>query len=184
MEFSIVTMRRMLIGCFFAGALASAACSDGRAFPTSPSASAYATDAVATAPNRAEASGLADAASRPASSPRSGDVHVTKECSGYTGAAGSFCTITSSNVKGIEIGSKILYLQPDQLFSSLGSDVILDPPGPGNNTAFGHCSLALGRCAFSGGTGKFTWFHASVAVSPLGGPDFAWNGTYNFSPHD
>ena len=81
---------------------------------------------------------------------RSGDLHVTKECSGYTGGAGSFCTITSSNVKAIEVGSKILYLQPDRLFTPSGSDVVLNPPGPGNNTALGNCSVALGVCTFLG----------------------------------
>ena len=117
--------------------------------------------------------------------PRSGDLHVTKECSGYTGGAGSFCTITSSNVKAIEVGSRILYIQPDQLFTPSGSDVVLDPPGPGNNTAFGHCSLALGVCTFSDGTGKFTGFHASVNVTHA--PDYSlwyWEGTYSFSPLD
>jgi hypothetical protein len=124
-------------------------------------------------------------ASSLSASPRSGDLHVTKECSGYTGGAGSFCTIMSSNVKAIEVGSRILYLQPDQLFTSVGSDVVLDPPGPGNNTAFGHCSLALGVCTFSGGNGKFTWFQASVDVSH--NPDYSlwyWEGTYSLSPQD
>ena len=32
-------------------------------------------------------------------SDQSGNLHVTKECSQYTGAAGSFCTITSSQVQ-------------------------------------------------------------------------------------
>jgi hypothetical protein len=110
---------------------------------------------------------------------------VTKECSGFTGGAGSFCTITSSNVKAIEVGSTILYLQPDQVATPSGSDVILDPPGPGNNQAFGHCSLAVGVCTFSGGTGKFTGFQASVAVWP--NADFSlwfWEGTYSFNPRD
>jgi hypothetical protein len=122
-----------------------------------------------------------------ASSPRSGALHVTKECSEYTLQAGSFCTITSSNLKQIEVGSRIVYAQPAGA-TSLDSDVILDPPGPGNNTAFGHCALefatGVGRCTFSGGTGKFTWFHASVAVSYLGGPNWAWDGSYSFSPRD
>ena len=117
-----------------------------------------------------------------ASSPRSGDLHATKECSGYTGAAGSFCTITSSNLAAIEVGSKIVYLQPAALLTPAGSDVVLDLPGPGNNAAFGNCSLAVGHCSFWGGTGKFTWFHASVAVSFLDGPNWAWDGTYAFSP--
>jgi hypothetical protein len=70
----------------------------------------------------------------------------------------------------------------------LDSDVTLDPPGPGNNTAFGHCRLDLasgvGLCTFSGGTGTFTHFQASAAVSSLGRPNWAWNGTYSFNPHD
>jgi hypothetical protein len=119
-----------------------------------------------------------------ASSPRRGDLNVTKECSGYTGAAGSFCTITSSNLPAIEVGSKIVYLQPAALLTPAGSDVVLDLPGPGNNAAFGNCSLAVGHCTFWGGTGKFAWFHASVAVSHLGGRDWAWGGTYTFSPED
>lgn len=175
-------MKFVIVACLCAGALAAGGCADGRGVPTSPSANA----AVA---------GLAapgnDGSARPAvapslsASPRSGDLQVTKECSGYTGGAGSFCTITSSNLKAIEVGSRILYLQPDQLFTSSGSDVVLDPPGPGNNTAFGNCSLGLGVCTFSGGTGKFTGFHASVDVSH--NPDFSlwfWKGTYSFSPQD
>ena len=111
---------------------------------------------------------------------------MTKECSGYTGGAGSFCTVTSSNVKAIEVDSRILYLQPDQLFTPVGSDVVLDPPGPGNNTAFGNCSLALGVCTFSGGTGKFAGFNAQVQVSAPSaeGEDWRWEGTYSFNPQD
>ena len=119
-----------------------------------------------------------------AASPRSGALHATKECSGFTGASGSFCTITSSTLPAIAVGSKILYLDPGALLTPAGTDVVLDPPGPGNNTAFGRCSLAIGQCTFSGGTGKFTWFHASVAVSHLDGLNWAWDGTYSFAPND
>jgi hypothetical protein len=122
-----------------------------------------------------------------ASFPRSGTLHVEKECSAYTGHAGDFCTITSSTLKEIEAGSKVTYAT-DAVGTLLDTDVVLDPPGRGNNRAFGHCTLdlatGLGGCVFSGGTGKFTWFHAGVALTPLGGPNFAWNGTYNFSPRD
>jgi hypothetical protein len=121
-----------------------------------------------------------------ASSPRSGDLNVTKECTGFTGLAGSYCTITSSSVKAIDVGSRIVYLQPAGISTPAGSDVVLNV-GPGNNTAFGHCALdatGSGLCTFSGGTGKFTWFHASVNVSYLGGPNFGWDGTYSFSPRD
>jgi hypothetical protein len=117
-----------------------------------------------------------------AASPRSGSLHATKECTGFTGGPGSYCMITSSSLPAIEVGSKILYLQPGNLFTQAGSDVVLDPPGPGNNAAFGNCSLAVGRCSFWGGTGKFRWFHASIAVSFLAGVNWAWDGTYEFSP--
>jgi len=119
-----------------------------------------------------------------ASSARSGALNVRKECSAYTGHAGEICTITSSNVKAIEVGSTIRYAK-DAVDGFLDTDVILNPPGPGNNVAFGHCTLSLvtgvGACSLSGGTGRFTWFQADVDVSPLGGPDFAWNGTYRYS---
>jgi len=119
--------------------------------------------------------------------PRSGALHVTKECSEYTRLAGGFCTITSSNLDEIEVGSKVIY-SSDRGATVVDSDVTLDPPGPGNNKAFGHCRLDLatgvGLCTFSGGTGKFEWFNASAAVSSLGRPNWAWNGTYSFSPHE
>lgn len=116
--------------------------------------------------------------------PRSGAVHITKECSGFTGGAGSFCAITSSNVPAIRIGSHVVYLQPALVDTRTGSDVILDPPGPGNNHAYGHCSTATNVCTFRGGTGEFTWFHASVVVSYIGGLSFAWDGAYSFEPGD
>ena len=118
--------------------------------------------------------------------PRSGELHATKECSGFTGNPGSFCTITTSNLPAIEVGSTILYLQPAAVFTPAGSDVVLDLPGPGNNVAYGNCSLAVGHCSFWGGTGKFTWFHASIAVSSTSsdGVNWAWDGTYSFSPKD
>src|SRR5205809_814675 len=40
--------------------------------------------------------------------PRSGALHVTKECSRYDGTAGSFCTITSSNIPQIMVGSRVV----------------------------------------------------------------------------
>jgi hypothetical protein len=90
----------------------------------------------------------------------------------------------TSNVPAIEVGSKITYLDPAGLFTPAGSDVVLDPLGPGNNVAFGNCSLAAGHCTFWGGTGKFTWFHADIAVSYLSGVNWAWEGTYSFDPGD
>src|SRR3954468_23941631 len=124
---------------------------------------------------------------------RSGILRVTKACppDTYQGRANDFCTITSSTLKQIEVGSRITYLSAASPEFFLDSDVILDPPGPGNNVAFGHCTVDLTNingttgCIFSGGTGKFTWFHATVLLSLLpNSSELVWNGTYSFSPHD
>ena len=163
--------QRVVIACFSAVALAAVGCADGSVNLVSPSASPAVSSLTAT------------------TFPRSGNLHVTKECSTYAGHAGDVCTITSSNVKEIEVGSKIVYARAADFSTlSLDTDVVLDLPGPGNNTGSGHCHLNLatgiGLCTFSGGTGKFTQFHASANVSYLGGPDYAWDGTYSFDPRD
>ena len=36
---------------------------------------------------------------------------MTKECSTWAGQAGDVCTITSSNLKAIEVGSRVVYAQ-------------------------------------------------------------------------
>jgi hypothetical protein len=120
-----------------------------------------------------------------AATPRSGDIHITKECSEFNGAAGEHCTITSSNVPAIPRGSRVIYLAAADFTNGvLDTNIVLDPPGPGNNRAFGHVHLDLqtgtGLVTFSGGTGVFTWFHGRADVSALGGYDWGWEGTYRF----
>jgi hypothetical protein len=177
----------VVIACFCAAALAAVGCADGSVNPVSPSVSPAVASLAAT-PSGTVASLVS------ASFPRSGALHVTKKCPapGFTGQAGDFCTITSSNLEAIEVGSRVVYAQAADFLSSppsLDSDIVLDLPGPGNNTAFGHCHLnfqtGLGVCTFSGGTGKFTHFDASVNVSPpTDGVNWHWTGTYSFSPRD
>ena len=113
--------------------------------------------------------------------PRSGELHVTKECSEYKGLAGDFCTITSSNLEEIEVGSKVVYAEAAGE-GSLDTDIVLDA-GSGN-TAAGHVELDLaagkGVATFSGGTGTFTGLqaHADVSADPEG--LWHWEGTYSF----
>ena len=175
-----LTTNRVVLGCLCAGALAVAACAGGPGNPAGPSADAV-SGLAATAPG-------IFASSVSASSSRSGALHVTKECSEDTGLPGAFCTITSSNVAAIEVGSRVIYLQAAGA-TSQDTDVVLDTPGPGNNKAFGHCvvdfATGTGLCTFSGGTGKFTWFSAIAHLSPpTDGVNWHWDGTYSFSPHD
>jgi len=174
---SLITTR-VVLGCLCAGALAVIACAGGPGNPAGPSA-----DAVAGVAGTASS---IVASSVPPPLPRSGELHVTKNCDHYSFAAGGFCTITSSNLEAID-GATVVYAQAAGA-TSLDSDVVLHTLAPGNNTVFGHCHLEFatftGLCTFSGGTGKFTTFHATADVSPLGGLNFAWDGTYSFSPRD
>ena len=177
----ILPMRRVVVGCLCAVALAAVACADGPAAPTAPSATA--------AGNTAIAQQIDAPSSLSASSTRSGAFHVTKECSTYTGQAGDHCTVIASDLKAIEVGTMFVYSQA-VVNGVLDSGIILDPPGAGNNKAFGHCRLdlatGLGLCTFSGGTGKFTWFHGSADVScpAEAAPNCTVGGTYSFSPRD
>jgi hypothetical protein len=116
---------------------------------------------------------------------RSGDLHVTKDCPDYHGNAGEFCTITSSNIPAIRRGMRVYYATAaDFAAGILDSDLVLD--GPGNNNAFGHVVLDTGTftgvVTFSGGTGRFSHFHAGpLAVACPAFPACSWDGTYAFS---
>jgi len=117
-------------------------------------------------------------------SPRSGEIHVTKECSHYNGQAGSFCTITWSNLNAIDAGTNVVYSSPIGA-TTLDSDLVLD--GRGNNDASGHVTLDLmtrsGVVTLSGGTGRFSGFHANVAVTfDTNDGLWHWDGTYSFIP--
>ena len=111
--------------------------------------------------------------------PRSGDLHVTKECSEYFGGAGQFCTITSSNVPQIKRGMRVVYLQPFGP-NGLDSDIVLSR-NPGS-AGFGHVVLnaTTSRVTLSGGTGSLAGLEADVVVSETAGV-WHWDGTYSFS---
>lgn len=121
-----------------------------------------------------------------ADSGRNGQLHLTKECSQYSGATGSFCTITSSNLAEITKGSRIFYDQAGSTGTpavGLDSNVVLHV-GVGD-WAVGRCTLdgttGAGICTFSDGTGRLTGFTARVNVSYADGPNFRWDGTYSFT---
>jgi hypothetical protein len=111
-------------------------------------------------------------------------LHATKECvpPGFTGQAGSYCTIVSSDLKAIGVGSKVFYAEaPDA--DGLDSDLYLYT-GPGN-TAFGHVTLSLqtgsGVVKFSGGTGRWRGFWARVLVTFDAETNlWHWDGAYRF----
>jgi hypothetical protein len=120
-------------------------------------------------------------ASISAASDREGNLHLKKECSQYTGLAGSFCTFTSSNLPQIKIGSQVFYDQAAGIPAGLlDSNVVVDA-GNGSR-AVGRCTLDLvtnlGLCTFSDGTGHLAGFQARVNVDCRSG--CRWDGTYSF----
>jgi hypothetical protein len=112
---------------------------------------------------------------------RSGDLHVTKECPDYKGAAGDFCTIKSSNIDEIVGGSRVVYASAAG-DGALDSDIVLES-GDGN-TAAGHVRLDLangtGTLTFSGGTGTLRGFNATADVSADSSGLWHWDGTFSF----
>jgi hypothetical protein len=59
-------------------------------------------------------------------------LHVTKECSQYTGQAGYFCTFTSSNLAATKVGSKIFYDQAAGTPAGLLDNNVVIDAGDGN----------------------------------------------------
>ena len=111
-------------------------------------------------------------------------LHLTKECSEYTGAAGDWCTVTVSNVGRLPAGTKILYSQAAGVPAGLlDSNVVIDA-GDGNR-AVGRCTLdlttGLGLCTFYDGTGQLAGFEARVDVTCPPGPECDWDGTYGIN---
>jgi hypothetical protein len=127
---------------------------------------------------------------------RKGQIHVQKICptSGpnvtFTGAPGSYCTITVSDLAEIPAYvARVYYDEPNPL--PIGAVAFADSKivlyvGTGNWAA-GRCtvdfSTGLGLCTVSDGTGTLAGFSARIDVRI----DFAsgitfWDGTYSFSP--
>jgi hypothetical protein len=110
--------------------------------------------------------------------------HGTKDCSGFTGLVGAFCTIRSSNVKAIKVGSNIFYFQLAGK-TALDSDIVIYV-GPGT-VATGHCLLrfatGVGLCTISDGTGTLAGLHLRVRVTADSSIPklWHWDGTYGFN---
>ena len=97
-----------------------------------------------------------------------GTLHVAKECSKYTGKAGSFCTITASNFDAIPIGSKIVYAEADAADGGSDTDFVIKTPN--GDAAYGHVVLdgttQTGTVTLTGGTGQLAKLAAELAVAP------------------
>jgi hypothetical protein len=111
-----------------------------------------------------------------------GELHLTKECSEYTGEAGSFCTIASSDLDAIPIGSRVVYTEAATAEGGLDTDIVINTPS--GDTAYGHVVLdgatQTGTVTLSGGTGKLAELAADLVVAPLGEPNYGWDGSYSY----
>jgi hypothetical protein len=112
------------------------------------------------------------------------EFHATKDCSGFTGLVGAYCTIRSSNVKALKVGSKIFYVQVAGK-TALDSDTVIYVKR--GTVATGHCFLrhatGAGLCTMSDGTGALAGFRFRVRVTAdTSVPGlFHWDGTYSFN---
>ena len=110
--------------------------------------------------------------------------HATKDCSGFTGLVGAYCTIRSSNVKALKVGSKIFYFQQASK-TALDSDTVIYVSR--GSVATGHCFLpsatGVGLCTTSDGTGTLTGFRMRVRVTADSKIPklWHWDGTYSFN---
>lgn len=111
-------------------------------------------------------------------------LHVTKDCSAYTGVTPSYCTITVSNVAAIPPDSRIRYEGPvltNAYF--LSSNVTLE--GGTGSSATGYCIFqartSKGLCTFWEGRGKLAGFTAVVDVTIDAAGLWHFDGMYYFS---
>ena len=116
------------------------------------------------------------------SAQRNGTLHLTKECSEYTGEAGSFCTIASSNLDAIPAGSKVVYAEAPTATGGLDTDIVINAPS--GDTANGHVVLdgptQTGTVTLAGGTGELATLKADLVVAPLAEPSYSWDGPYSY----
>jgi hypothetical protein len=111
------------------------------------------------------------------------ELHATKDCSGFTGLIGAYCTIRSSNVEALKVGSKIFYVQESGK-TALDSDTIIYVKR--GSVATGHCFLGgngVGLCTISDGTGTLDGFRFRVRVRASSSIPklWHWDGTYSFN---
>jgi hypothetical protein len=111
-------------------------------------------------------------------------LHATKDCSGFTGLVGAYCTIRSSNVKELKVGSKIFYFQVAGK-TALDSDTVVYVKR--GSVATGHCLLrfatGVGLCTMSDGTGTLAGLRYRVRVTASSSIPKLWHmdGTYSFN---
>ena len=113
-------------------------------------------------------------------------IHLTKDCSSYTGENPSLCTISASDVAAIPVGTKVWYRGPiltNVYF--LSSNILLEAPN--GATATGYCIFdarateSTGLCTLWSGTGALTGLTSIVDVTIDAAGEWHWDGVYYFT---
>ena len=164
-------MRFVVIGCLCGGVLAAVGCADGRATPTSPSATAA-------------VSGLASTTPGTAATAQHAVLLLTKTCDAI-----DHCTVITSSSGPVPVGSDINYFGPLLEARTTSRIRVTTPAG---DTADGNCSVSNktgeGTCVITGGAGALEGLHANLKVSSdFSYPEhpegvFTWEGRYHFEP--
>lgn len=134
---------------------------------------------------------LAGPTSATAQEGQKGQIHIQKVCPSttFTGANGSYCSVTVSDQAALPISTKIYYNGLPAVKE--GEKAFLDSPVvlyvDTTDWAIGRCTVNLanaqGLCIVMDGVGQLAGFSARIDVRI----DFAtgvtyWDGTYSFSP--
>ncbi len=128
----------------------------------------------------------------PAQDGQKGQIHLQKVCPAhtFTGAPGSYCTVTVSDLTEIPANVTRDYYDEANLLP-IGTVGFLDSKvvvyAGVDNWAVGRCTVdfsnGLGLCTVSDGTGTLAGFSArlNVRIDFSSGITY-WDGTYSFSP--
>lgn len=111
-----------------------------------------------------------------------GTLSLTKECSQFSGEAGSVCTVTASNCPEIPAGSEIIYESAMAADGGIDSDIKINTPD--GDIGYGHVVLdgatETGTVTFTGGSGALEKLEGELAVAPLEAPNYSWTGPYSY----
>ena len=117
---------------------------------------------------------------------RHGQLHITKLCPTYTGAAGDHCTVATSNLGALPPGTTVYYDQAAGVpAGNLDSNVMLFVSS--GNWAIGRCTVESatghGLCTVSDGVGSLAGFSARVhvVIDPKTFITY-WDGIFSFDP--
>lgn len=114
-------------------------------------------------------------------------IHLTKDCSTYSGEIPSLCTIETSDLSLLPVGTKVWYEGPILTNNYFLSSNMLLEAGP-NATATGYCIFdaraiaQTGLCTFWAGTGSLTGFTAILHVTIDDQGIWHLDGEYYFNP--